>query len=278
MKKSLILKFSKVSLRDQSLWKSFGAQAAVFSTIVTLVSFCITLPDGWRWRVGCSLSFTAVLIGLFLLDWYSANTADSARLLINGTRVNVRIGDIFAQEGLKVIGVNNYIDLAADDVTIAKLTLHGQFALRHQAETEQIKEAVADSKTLRLEKTADGGRQSYDYGSCVLYKDYVLTVLTKFDLQNKAYTSIQEYVQFWMTFWENMDAIYNSRTIHIPILGAGQTRFRGSRPGKQELLEIALWTLKESGFANSYSDRSVDFIVYEKDAPEIDFYRIRNKF
>ena len=47
---------------------------------------------------------------------------------------------------------------------------------------------------------------------------------------------------------------------------------------KQELIEIGLWTLKESGFCNNYSDKSINFIIYEGDAPEIDFYRIQKNF
>ena len=81
-----------------------------------------------------------------------------------------------------------------------------------------------------------------------------------------------------MTFWENIDTLYNSRTLNIPLIGAGQTRFRGTKPKKQELLEIALWTLKESGFRNNYADRSINFVIYNGDAPDIDFYRIQKMF
>ncbi len=198
---------------------------------------------------------------------------------MNGTKVNVLIGDLFTQEGLKIIGVNNYIDLIADDITVSKATLHGKFIMQHKNEIDEIKKAIDTSSTLILEENFGGhNQQCYDYGSCVLYKDYILTVLTKFDKKNKAYTSIQEYMQFWMIFWMNVDVLYNSRTINIPILGAGQTRFRGIKPEKQELIEIGLWTLKESGFCNNYSDKSINFIIYEGDAPEIDFYRIQKNF
>lgn len=269
-------KFSKVSFRNKNLWKSYGSLVAVISSIVTLVSFCMPPSGGWKWRMGCSFLFLLFLAGLFVYQWYQANQADCAELKINGTNVNVRIGDIFEQNGLKVIGVNNYMDLEADDVVVSKATLHGKFLMRHQDEIGGIREAVADSKTLIAEKDcANSGRPSYDYGSCVLYQDYVLTVLTKFNEKNMAYTDIGEYIRFWMVFWENMDTLYNSRTINIPILGAGQTRFRGVKPKKQELLEIALWTLKESGFCNHYADASINFWVYEGDAAEIDFYRVR---
>lgn len=277
--KAIKEKFSKVSIKDRNLWKEYGSKVAIISSIVTLISFCTPSPSAWKWRVGSSIAFIFCLIILFIYTWYRANQTKYAYLKINGTNVNVQIGDIFTQKGIKIIGVNNYIDLIADDITIAKATLHGQFIMRHENEIDEIQKAINISSTLILEENSNRcNQQSYDYGSCVLYKDYILTVLTKFDLKNKAYTSIQEYIQFWMTFWMNIDVLYNSRTINIPILGAGQTRFRGIKPAKQELIEIGLWTLKESGFHNNYADKSINFIIYEGDVPEIDFYRIQKTF
>lgn len=256
----------------------YGAQVAVVSSVVTLFSFCIPPSDDWRWRLGCLVLFLLFLGMLFVRNWCRANWMEHADLVINHTKVHVYIGDIFAQNGLKIIGVNNSIDLTADDVIVSKSTLHGQFIARHQQEIGEIKKAIKKSSTMIKEDSTGHKRQSYSYGSCVQYQDYVLTVLSKFDNQNKAYTSIQEYVQFWMTFWKNIDVIYNARTLHIPIMGAGQTRFRGENPGKQELLEIALWTMKESGFCNRYPDKSVNFVIHEGDAPDIDFYRIQKMF
>ncbi|RKI21609.1 hypothetical protein D7V82_18455 [bacterium 1xD8-6] len=272
-------KFEKVSIKDRNLWREYTSQVAIISSIVTLISFCTPSPSDWKWRISSSILFIFCLMILFIYNWYCANQTKYAYLKINGTKVNVLIGDLFTQEGLKIIGVNNYIDLIADDITVSKATLHGKFIMQHKNEIDEIKKAIDTSSTLILEENFGGhNQQSYDYGSCVLYKDYILTVLTKFDKKNKAYTSIQEYMQFWMIFWTNVDVLYNSRTINIPILGAGQTRFRGIKPEKQELIEIGLWTLKESGFCNNYSDKSINFIIYEGDAPEIDFYRIQKNF
>ncbi len=279
MVKKIKAKFSKISFKDRNLLKSYGGFVAIFSSCVTLISFCCPPTQGWSWSIGSFAAFFSVLVFKFIYDWYQANKTSQARLKINGTNVNVYIGDLFEQDGIKVIGVNNYIDLIADDIKVSKTTLHGQFVMRHSEEIGDIKEAIENSNTLIVDtNTQQFGKQSYEYGSCVIYKDYVLTVLTKFDMQNKAYTSIREYMLFWMTFWDNIDGLYNSRSINIPILGSGQTRFRGVIPEKQELLEIALWTLEKSGFHNKYADKSINFIIHGKDAPEIDFYSIQKGF
>lgn len=271
----------KVTIKDKALWKTYGTQVAVISSAVTLLAFCLPPSSSLRWRITCSAIFILALILIFIGNWYNANHKKRADLSINQTKVHVYIGDLFAQDGLKIIGVNNYIDLVADDVVVSKNTLHGQFIIRYQKEIDEIKKVIKKSKTLIKDECPQHNQRnkpSYANGSCVLYGEYVLAVLTRFDNQNKAVTSIQEYVQFWMSFWKNIDALYNSRTLNIPILGAGQTRFRDEIPAKQELLEIALWTLKESGFHNNYRDKSINFVVYENDAREIDFYRIQKIF
>ena len=83
-------------------------------------------------------------------------------------------------------------------------------------------------------------------------------------------------MHFWMKFWENIDTIYAGRTINIPLIGAGITRFRDGKPSKQQLLEMMLWTLKISGFHNTYANRKIKFIIYKDDIPEIDFYHIKH--
>lgn len=79
--------------------------------------------------------------------------------------------------------VNNFIDLVADDIVILKATPHGKFIDQYQKEIDNIDEAINNSRTLILEKKSDRDVwQSYKYGSCVLYGDYMLTVLTTFNV------------------------------------------------------------------------------------------------
>ena len=46
-----------------------------------------------------------------------------------------------------------------------------------------------------------GRKVRYPLGSVVEFENYVLTAFTKFDEDNKAYLSAEEYVGFWMQFW-----------------------------------------------------------------------------
>ena len=116
----------------------------------------------------------------------------------------------------------------------------------------------------------------YKMGSVVEFESFILAAFTKFDAENCAYLSARDYICFWMSFWKNISQIYAGRTINIPLMGAGITYFRDGKPLKQELLEIMLWTLKISGFQCTYADKSINFIIYQPDITDIDFYHTQH--
>lgn len=226
--------------------------------------------------------------------WYNANNLDEVHLKINGTKIIIKIGDIFKlmdkdDEAKKieicVIPANDYFDIIVDNRIVAETTLHGQYIKRIIAidKLDALNKIIEEDEILN----APGNRQenfnrekgkkiSYKLGSLVEFESYILAAFTKFDLKNKAYLSAEEYISFWMRFWENIDQIYAGRTISLPLAGAGVTRFRNGKPSKQELLETMLWSLKISGFHNTYGFRSINIIIYKADASDIDFYHIQH--
>lgn len=190
-----------------------------------------------------------------------------------------RIGEI------SVIGVNDFYDIIVDDRIIASSSLHGQYIkkiieakkldkLNCVIENDEILNKTGNSETAASRKI---GRQTrYELGSVVEFESYVLAAFTKFDTNNEAWLTAEEYAGFWMRFWSNIDKIYAGRTINIPLMGAGITRFKNGKPTKQDLLEVMLWTLKVSGFHNTYAGKRINFVIYPADAGEIDFYHIQH--
>ena len=186
---------------------------------------------------------------------------------------------------LSVIGANDFYDTLVDDRIVARKTLHGQYIeqIRKAGKLKQLESTIEQDALLNKPEHYQcvPGRQAgrkvrYPLGSVVEFENYVLTAFTKFDEDNKAYLSAEEYVGFWMQFWKNIDEIYAGRTLNIPLMGAGITRFRDGKPSKQELLEVMLWTLKISGFHNTYSDGKVNIVIYRSDVKDIDFYHIQH--
>lgn len=285
--------FSKVKIYDRMLWKTYASVVAFLSSLVTLISFFCTAKES---RIGVSgwiIVYILLLIVSFTYCWWDANRLKTACLWINNTRVEVIVGDIFDQfsnpdkhEGeISVIAVNDFYDVIVDDRIVANKSLHGQYikkiisagkleALNMQIENNPILNKMGNPKEEPARK--EGRKVRYDIGSLVEFENYILTAFTNFDADNKAFLSADEYMHFWMKFWENIDDVYAGRTINIPLMGAGITRFRNGKPTKQQLLESMLWSLKISGFHNTYGDKKIRFIIYEPDADEINFYSIQH--
>lgn len=285
--------FSKVKIYDSTVWKTYATKVAFLSSVITLMSFFFTAEDSWIGIGGWIIIYAVVLVGSFILTWWKANKLNFAKLTINNTKVEVVIGDIFEQytnpdkhEGeITVIAVNDFYDVIVDDRIVSNKSLHGQYikrlisagkldALNEQIENDLFLNKEGNPKEYPARKK--GRKVKYELGSLVEFESYILTAFTNFDEDNKAFLSADGYMHFWMKFWENIDAVYAGRTINIPLMGAGITRFRNGKPTKQQLLEIMLYSLKLSGFHNTYGDKKIRFIIYEPDAAEINFYSIQH--
>lgn len=286
-------KLSKVKIYDKTLWKSYAAAVAVLSSIVTLISFFITAKDTCIGIGGWTAIFAFMLIGSFIIIWKNANKLNTVCLSINNTKVEVVIGDIFDQfsnpdkhDGeISVIAVNDFYDYIVDDRIVSNKSLHGQYIKKiiSEGKLEELNRKIENDPVLKRmgnpkeDATRQEGRKvRYELGSLVEFENYILAAFTNFDADNKAFLSADDYMHFWMRFWENIDTVYAGRTINIPLMGAGITRFRNGKPTKQQLLETMLWSLKISGFHNTYGDKKIRFIIYEPDASEINFYSIQH--
>ena len=293
MRKTCKIK-TKVKFFDKTLWHNYLAVVGVIAMLVTLISFFTTADSINISKPILGGGFAILLALIFLGMWWWANIANHANLQINGTRVSVCIGDILGPLSedpanrageINVIGVNDYYDIIVDNRIVSSSSLHGQYinrivaggkleSLNHTIETDAILNRCGNSE--KVEDREVGRKTRYNLGSVVEFEAFVLTAFTKFDDHNKACLSAEEYASFWMRFWKNIDEIHAGRTINIPLMGAGITRFKDGKPSKRELLEAMLWSMKLSGFRNTYADKQVRFIIYPADAAEIDFYHIQH--
>ena len=270
----------KVTFFNKDLRKRYFEIWSAIGLILTFVLIFATIPDKCKMYYG--IIFVVILISSYIIMWINANRTKSARIKINGTNVNVIVGDIFQQDELKIIGFNDYMDTIADDIIVAKKTLHGKYLENHIEDISELDVLISNDEILNMNielqnlERPRGKKNSYKLGEVLEFKSFVLTPFTKFNNHNEAYLTSNEYLEFWMNFWKNIDRIYAGRTLNIPLMGAGIARFHGNKPAKQELLEIMLWTLKISGFRCTYSETSINIIIYEGDAEEINFYHIAN--
>jgi len=104
----------------------------------------------------------------------------------------------------------------------------------------------------------------------------LLTALSRFDENNKAYLEINDYINCLLNFWNEVDRVYAGRTVALPILGSGITRFKGYESiTDQELLELIIWTFKVSRIKFTYPSKA-KIVVYEKKSERINLLRLKD--
>ncbi|WP_228298872.1 macro domain-containing protein [Klebsiella michiganensis] len=175
-------------------------------------------------------------------------------LTIEESTVVIKTGDIFKQEGLKVIAFNEYFDTQVDERIIAQASLNGKFIREYcdcsvseldayienyRFDSDEIKEINADRP--------EGKKQKFEIGTICVYHDYILTALSKFNRHNEAYLTMPEYLGFLINFWDKVNRVYAQKSVSVPIFGSGLTRIKGHKIiDEQDLLKIMLWTLRIS--------------------------------
>ena len=116
----------------------------------------------------------------------------------------------------------------------------------------------------------------YPLGTVCEVNGYLLVALTHFDKNNKAYLSVDEYISVLLNFWNEIDRVYAGRTIKIPLLGSGITRFsRYETITDQELIEILIWTFKISRIKMTYPSR-VEIILYKQKKENINLLKLKD--
>ena len=271
------MKKAKIHLFDVSVREIFYRFASVLSVIFSFVFFFITIPEEAKFNV--AVVFVAFLMIVYLGIWIYANCRKKITLKIRNTRVQVVVGDIFDENGKKIIPFNEYFDTIVDDVIVAKSSLHGQYIQKKVTNIEEFDSRIATSlgsgPISRTDKKREYGKTiAYRLGTIYRDNDYWLLAYTRFDKNNRAYLSVQDYAECYMNMWSEIDKYHAGNSVCMPILGSGGiARIQDNTP--QLLLENILWTFRLSGI-NLGRTATLRVVVHESMANEIDFLRLKN--
>ena len=270
----------KVSLFDKQLLKQFSAVISAVSIILSLVVVFADIPDKIKPILGWTFIFLLILG--YISMWIWANKSLNRKIRINNSTVEIKIGDIFSEPGLKAIPFNEYFDTQVDEDVIASTTLNGQF-INYKADDvvdldNQIKDDIylKDRVIDKIIPREKGKTIRYKLGSIFVYnQEYLLTAFSRFDDQNKACLSMPDYLEFLVNFWNDVDRVYAGRSVTIPLFGSGITRFRGyDMINDQELLEILIWSFKISRIKFTYPAQ-VTIIIHPDKKDRINFYDLK---
>ena len=270
----------KVDFFDKTLRKDYWAILSIIGVVFTLGSIFINIPN--RRKLIVSVIFLFVLLMIYIIIWIRADLLKSMKININNSIVEVKIGNIFEEEELKVIAFNEYFDTLVNNVIISETTLNGMYIKNVLKDVSELDKLIEDDEYLhekiagRNETRRHGKKNRYKLGTIFKNGDYLLTAFTKFDDSNRAFLLMNDYVYFLFNFWNEVDIVYNGRSVSIPLLGSGITRFKEYNSiTDQELLELLIWSFKISRIKFSYPSK-VSIIIHRSKTDKINFYKLKD--
>lgn len=259
----------KVDFFDKRIIKTFLEYTSVIGTIFSLVLIFVDIPDQIKLNMGCIFIF--LLIVIYIVLWIKSNNLIEVDLDIEGSTVIIKSGDIFEQEGFKIIAFNEYFDTQVDDRIISRQSLNGIFLNKYFSEStaeldRYIEQYQFDSDVVidEVENRGSGKKIKYNIGTICLYDDFILAAFSKFDEQNRAMLTMPEYLEFLINLWDRVNRIYAQRSVSVPIFGSGITRIKEHKNiSDEELLKIMIWTFRISEMRFKYPAKLT--IVIHKD-------------
>lgn len=271
----------KVSFFDKRVKEIFFKFSSVFATIISVIFIFINIPDNRE--VESLILLLVILVIIYISIWLYANKQIEITLNIDGTTVDIKTGDLFEQDELKVIPVNEYYDTIVDNKIINERSIHGQYINKY-SNINELDQLIDTDSDLNEEgniigKTSSrkvGRNTKYRLGSILVNKDYVLTAFSKFDEKNRAYLTIVDYLDFLMNFWDEINRVYAQKKVSVPIFGSGITRFRKGfgEIDDNELLEIMIWTFRLSKIKFEYPAK-LTIIIHEDKIDKINIFKMK---
>lgn len=271
----------KVSIFDKDILKQFSNICATITAILSAVLIFLDIPN--QWRIASGVVYVVFLSVIYIFLWIRANRLRQIDIKIGITTVVIKSGDIFKEDGLKAIAFNEYFDTRVDDKIIAKQSLNGQFILNHIDDVDKLNFDIESDDDLKNSiigkgvKRKQGKTTKYKLGSSILRDDeYILTAFSRFNKNNQAELTIQEYVNFLLTFWNEINRLYAQRSVTVPVFGAGITRFKNGFEDIDinELLRIMIWTFKISKIKFAYPAK-LTIIVHDDLLSQVNLYELR---
>ena len=269
----------KVNLFDRQLMREYYSILSVIGLVLSFVLIFKGVPD--EHKLIAAVIFGSALVIIYIFLWIRANVIQKVIIEVNNSLLEIKVGDIFEENGLKVIAFNEYFDTIVDNKIISENSLNGLYIKNVVDDVDKLDKLIIDDDELkeRIEEENTSRRRGkkvkYKLGSTVEVEGYLLTAFSKFDNSNRAYLYMNDYINCLMNFWNEIDRIYAGRSVSIPLLGSGITRFKEYETiSHQELLELLIWSFKVSRVKFNYPSK-VTIIIHKSQKDKINFYRLK---
>lgn len=232
----------KVKPLDKNLINQYYNILSVISVISSFLFLVCDIPAQAKIPMGAGILI--LFASIYFLLWFVANKQKTLTLHFAHSTVTIQEGDLFACEGIKIITFNEYFDTLVDNVVISPHSLNGKYIQTLFENVQDLDMRIAGDSHLQnniLETTdrTHGKRNKYSLGTVFKNGEYILMAFSKFDADNRAYLTVEDYISCLMNFWNECDIHCVGQTISMPLIGTGITRFHGyDNVSEQELLEL----------------------------------------
>lgn len=235
-------------------------------------------PEWQWWKWGLILLAVFFVLSVIIYVLIRSMAHKPYKTTINGKTVEIKTGDLFSENGLKVIPFNERYDTQVDDVIIAHNSLNGKMIDSYVDDLASLNDTIkaATNDTSELKPKTVGGTTVFPLGRLIAYKDFLMLSFSHFDKQNRAYIGIGEYEHMLIRMWAEMRRVYAAKHIAIPLIGSGITTIDGM-PQKNytEMLKCVLCTLRGSNFQ---PDQGISIILTKEAMEKIDMTIIKEEF
>jgi hypothetical protein len=274
----------KVGLFSKGVRNKFWLYFSVISGILSFILLFNVVPDNYKDYLKCFGYLTFVLlIIIYLIIWLRANFLTDVKIDVDGSTVNIKTGNLFKEDGLKVIPFNEYFDTEVDENIIASSSLNGIFIknclttnvndLDNFIINNTDNSDVINPNTFRK---LGGKTVKFRLSTIFVFNDYLLTAFSKFDEHNKAVLTMSEYIEFLINFWDRVNRVYAQKSVSVPIFGSGITRIKEHKNiSDEDLLKIMLWTFKLSEMKFKYPAK-LSVIIHKDKIDKIDLFNLKS--
>lgn len=266
----------RVKVFNRWIFEKFGKLAAAIATVYSVAIIYVPM--------NCQKTALWVLLSLLFLGYVGvvlcANLKKRTTLRIRNTKVVIKQGDLFAEGGQKVIPMNEFFDVDIENGVVDPDSLHGQYIRNHAKKAPQelhddiVKGLRSKTPVVVDQQREHGGQIKYELGT--IYDDkkgFYLLAYSKFDQDNRAYMKNEDIAQCYTNMWNEIDIIRGSKSIAMPVLGAGGIIRFSKEYTPQQLVELILWSFRISGVQLSRR-ATLTIVVHESLINDIDFLKL----
>lgn len=271
----------------KDLWRAICRQPlrimgyvfTAFSSLFTLVTALNFFVPGVKlegfWVMICLLALSLV----YVLKQVCKPSKVEIKMTNFSTKLEVLFGDIFQQEGIRVIAVNEFFDSKLGK-PVSENSVHGVFIKRcfggHPEPFDKQVEEELKSVEYSVAERVEGKTKRYPLGTTALIKAdqdlYLTFAFSKTDeITCKAHTDVTMMWASLHDLWRRARVESNGRALNIPLVGSGLS---GIGLPTRDLLNLIILSVITETKANQITQR-IRIVLHKDRFEDVDLREIK---